>query len=218
VKEVVSFINPIELILWNLDKHYLQDLSEKGINIPDTKFIEPGEQTTLSKVFHDTGWTDAILKPAVSGSARHTYRLSKANLTDHEAIFQQLIAKEAMLLQSFQHSVIIKGEVALMYFDGHYSHAVKKFAKPGEFRVQSDFGGTVHNYLPTAEEIILGEKTMQACDPLPTYARIDIIEDNNGDSAVMELEIIEPELWFRFYPSAAQSMADAVVKYINRLA
>ena len=82
-KDIIHFINPVELILWNLDKHYLQDLAAKFINIPDTIFIEPGEQTTLTKVFHDASWTDAILKPAVSGSARHTYRLSENNLTEH---------------------------------------------------------------------------------------------------------------------------------------
>ena len=217
VQEVVNFINPIELILWNLDKHYLQDLSEKGINIPDTKFIERGEQTTLSKVFHDAGWIDAILKPAVSGSARHTYRLSKANLADHEAIFQQLIAKEAMLLQLFQNTVLKRGEVALMYFDGNYSHAIIKVAKPGEFRVQSDFGGSVHNYTPTTEELTLGEKSLQACARVPVYARVDIIDDNDGNPAVSELELIEPELWFRFYPASAQAMADAVANYISRL-
>ena len=216
-KEIVHFINPIDLILWNLDKHYLQDLSEKGIHIPDTKFIEPGEQTTLSNVFHDAGWTYAILKPAISGSARHTYRLSATNLADHEAIFQQLIEKEAMLLQPFQNSVLKRGEVALLYFDGRYSHAVLKVAKTGEFRVQSDFGGTVHNYTPTVDELTLGKKTLQACEQIPVYARVDIIEDNDGNPAVSELELIEPELWFRFYPASAQAMADAIIKYINTL-
>ena len=217
MKNIVHFINPIELIMWNLDKHYLQDLSNKGVNITDTKFVESGEQTTLSKLFHDAAWTDAILKPAVSGSARHTYRLSENNLADHEAIFQRLIAKESMLLQPFQNSVLKRGEVALMYFDGNYSHAILKVAQPGDFRVQSEFGGTVHNYTPTAEEVILGEKTIQACSPIPTYARVDIIEDNNGIAAVMELEIIEPELWFRYFPAAADAMANAIVKHITGL-
>jgi glutathione synthase/RimK-type ligase-like ATP-grasp enzyme len=217
IKDKVNFINPIELILWNLDKHYLQDLSEKDINIPDTKFVEPGEQTTLSNVFHDTGWKDAILKPAVSGSARHTYRLSENNVEDHETIFQELIAKESMLLQSFQNSVLKRGEVALMYFDGNFSHAVQKIAKPGDFRVQSEFGGTVQNYTPTTEELTLGEKSLQACAQVPAYARVDIIDDNDGNPAVSELELIEPELWFRFYPSAGQAMADAIIKHINTL-
>jgi len=217
VKNIVHFINPIELIIWNLDKHYLQDLSNKGVNITDTKFVESGEQITLSKLFHDAGWTDAILKPAVSGSARHTYRLSENNLADHEEIFQRLIAKESMLLQPFQNSVLKRGEVALMYFDGNYSHAILKVAQPGDFRVQSEFGGMVHNYTPTAEEVILGEKTIQACSPIPTYARVDIIEDNFGIAAVMELEIIEPELWFRYYPAAANAMANAIVKHITGL-
>ena len=51
VKDIVQFINPIELILWNMDKHYLKDLSQKGINITETKFIEAGEHITLTNVF-----------------------------------------------------------------------------------------------------------------------------------------------------------------------
>jgi glutathione synthase/RimK-type ligase-like ATP-grasp enzyme len=212
-KKVLRFINPVEQILWNLDKHYLQDLSVAGINIPETKYIEPGAETTLKKIFYAAGWTDAILKPAVSGAARHTYRLSAKNIGDYEAVFQQLITSESMLLQPFQQAVLKKGEVALMYFDGKYSHAVLKIAKPGDFRVQDDFGGTVHRYTPTKEEIELGENTLQLCKPIPVYARVDIIEDNNGKPAVSELELIEPELWFRLKPAAAKVMAEAILKH-----
>ena len=215
-KDKVKFINPIELILWNLDKHYLQDLAEKGVNITDTIFIEPGDKTALSKVFHAAQFTDAILKPAISGSARHTYKLSENNLADHEAIFQELIAQESMLLQPFQYSVLEKGEVALMFFGGKYSHAVLKVAKPSEFRVQSEFGGTIHNYSPSANEIKLAEKALQVCDPTPIYARIDIIDDNNGKPAVSELEIIEPELWFRLHPPSATTMAEAIITHIAK--
>jgi glutathione synthase/RimK-type ligase-like ATP-grasp enzyme len=217
-KEIIKFINPVEMINWNLDKHYLQDLAEKGINIPPTIFIETGTTTTLRKLFEDAGWPQAILKPAVSGAARHTYRLDETSIAPHENIFQELIAKEVMLLQPFQRSVLQKGEVALMFFNGKYSHAVLKVAKPGDFRVQDDFGGTVHDYTPTNEEIILGEQTLQACTTMPVYARVDIIEDNNNVPAVSELEIIEPELWFRFHHPAASKMADAIFNYICRQA
>ena len=215
VKDIVQFINPIELILWNLDKHYLKDLSQKGINITETKFIETGEHITLTNVLHEAGWKDAILKPAVSGSARHTYRISEMNVAEHEDIFKELIAKESMLVQPFQKSVLKRGEISLIYFAGVYSHAIQKIAKVGDFRVQSDFGGSVHNYSPTAKEIKLGEEAIQACSQIPVYGRVDVIEDNYGKSAVMELEIIEPELWFRFHPVSAQAMANAIIDYID---
>jgi hypothetical protein len=112
--------------------------------------------------------------------------------------------------------VLQRGEVALMFFNGQYSHAVLKVAKPGDFRVQDDFGGTVHNYTPTDEEIRLGEQTVQACAIVPVYARVDIIEDNNSVPAVSELEIIEPELWFRFHPPSAEQLAEAIFNYTTQ--
>ena len=214
LSDKVNFINPVDLLLWNLDKHYLQELAVKGINITETLFIEPGAKTSLKEVFQRAAWPDAILKPAVSGSARHTYRLSEFNIDAYEDIFQNLIASETMLLQPFQKSVQQQGEVSLMYFDGQYSHGVLKVAKPGDFRVQSEFGGTVNNYLATTDEIKLGEKAIKACKVIPSYARVDIIMDNSGHPSILELELIEPELWFRLYPAAAYTLADAVIKKI----
>ncbi len=214
-KELTRFVNPYALIRWNLDKHYLLDLQARGVNIPETIFIEAGETTTLAAVVAQSGWEEVILKPAVSGAARHTYRLRAEDIARHEAIFRHLIANEAMMLQVFQRSVPEKGEIALMYFNGHYSHAVLKIAKPGDFRVQDDFGGTVHAYQPTPAEIDLGARAIHACQPVPVYGRVDIIEDNYGNPAVGEVELIEPELWLRMYPAAAEKMAGALANYIS---
>ncbi len=205
--KLTQMINPYELINWNMDKHYLGDLEQKGINIPETRYIEIGEQTSLEELFVETGWTDSILKPCVSGASRHTYKLNPANLQAHEEIFQALIAQEAMMLQPFQQDIVARGEVSLMVMGGEYTHAVLKVAKPGDFRVQDDFGGTVHLYTPSPEEIRFAEKAVAACDPQPTYARVDIIKDNYGQLALIELELIEPELWFRLKPEAAKVLA-----------
>lgn len=204
-------INPIEQIRWNMDKHYLRDLEEQGVCTPPAVYIHIGESTTLEALHQKTGWTDMILKPTVSGSARHTYRLNPDNLVDHESIFGQLIAQEDMMLQPFQRQVVEEGELSLMVIGGAYSHAVRKVAKPGEFRVQSDFGGAVHVYEPTREEIAFAEQAVAACIIQPVYARADIIRDNDGHLALMELELIEPEMWFRLFPEAAGRLAEAVV-------
>ncbi len=90
------------------------------------------------------------------------------------------------------------------------THAVLKIAKPGDFRVQDDFGGSVHNYQANAEEIAFAEKAVAACHPTPFYARVDVIKDNNDQLAIIELELIEPELWFRLMPSAAQVLANSI--------
>jgi len=217
-KEVLHFINPVELVLWNIDKHYLQDLSDKGVEISETIFIEPGEKVSLREVFVMSGWHDAILKPAISGGARHTYRLSVDNLASHEGIFRQLIKNESLLLQPFQNSILTKGEVTLMYFNSKYSHAILKLAKTGDFRVQDDFGGTVHPHTATVDEMTLGQKAIEACIAPPLYGRVDIIEDNFGKPAVSELELIEPELWFRNRPESAEDLADAILDYAKGLA
>jgi hypothetical protein len=78
--------------------------------------------------------------------------------------------------------------------------------------VQDDYGGTVHAYSPTLEEIEFAEKPVAACTPLPVYARVDLLRDENGNPAVSELELIEPELWFRFYPAAADQLAEMIQK------
>lgn len=208
--KLTQMINPYALINWNMDKHYLRDLHDRGINIPATRYIEIGEETNLKALYHETGWTDCILKPCVSGASRHTYKLNIDTLQEHEEIFQTLIVKEAMMLQPFQKNVVEKGEVSLMVMGGEFTHAVLKVAKPGDFRVQDDFGGTVHLYDPSSEEIAFAEKAVAACDPQPTYARVDIIRDNNDQLALIELELIEPELWFRLKPEAAQVLAKAL--------
>jgi len=118
VQKETILINPIELLYWNMDKHYLQDLSAKGINIPPTVFIETGNSRSLADWVADTGWEELVLKPAVSGAGRHTYRFKAAQAADYEAIFQELIAKESMLLQDFQKNILTKGEVAFMAFGG----------------------------------------------------------------------------------------------------
>lgn len=216
VNTKTKLINPLSLVTWNMDKHYLLDLKKRGINIPPTLFVEPGEIRSLSEIVKSTGWSDCILKPAVSGAARHTYKLNASNCRDHETIFRKLISEESMLIQEFQHQITTKGEVALMLFGGKFSHAVLKKAKAGDFRVQDDFGGTVHDYSPSQQEIEFAEHTVSTCAPLPVYARVDVIWDNQNNLSVSELELIEPELWFRKHPLAADIFAKAILKKLEK--
>jgi glutathione synthase/RimK-type ligase-like ATP-grasp enzyme len=216
VNNKTNLINPLSLVKWNMDKHYLRDLKNRGINIPPTLFVEPVEIRSLSEIVKSTGWSDCILKPAVSGAARHTYKLNASNIRDHEAIFRKLIDEESMLIQEFQHQITTKGEVALMVFGGKFSHAVLKKAKVGDFRVQDDFGGTVHEYLPSQQEIDFAEHIVSSCTPLPVYARVDVILDNQNNLSVSELELIEPELWFRKHLPAAEAFTEAILKKIEK--
>lgn len=210
VSRQTTLLNSEAIIRWNIDKHYLLDLEHKNIHIAESHFIEQGAKVTLSQLHHILNWDDTVLKPCISGAARHTYKLNPENLEQHESIFQELIANEAMMLQPFQYNIVTKGEVSMMVFNGEFTHAILKKAKSGDFRVQDDFGGTVHDYTPTSDEIKFAEATVKVCDELPIYARVDIFEDNDGDIALSELELIEPELWFRNHPEAAKVLAKAI--------
>lgn len=216
ISKQTTLLNSEKIIRWNIDKHYLQDLDAKGVHIADSHFIEKGAQVTLLQLHDILNWNDTVLKPCVSGAARHTYRLHLKNLNEYESIFQELISNEAMMLQPFQYNIVEKGEVSMMVFNGKFTHAVLKKAKKGDFRVQDDFGGTVHNYLPNEEEIMFAEAAVNACPELPIYARVDIFEDNNGAIALSELELIEPELWFRQYKPAAIALAHGVKETLNK--
>jgi len=166
----------------------------------------------LQKLYNEFGWNDCILKPTVSGAARHTYKLNKDNVSAYETVYNELILKESMMIQEFQYSVPLKGELTFVVFDGKFSHAILKKAKSGDFRVQDDFGGTVHNYSASDEEIKFAEHVVSLCSPIPVYGRVDAILDNKNKLAVSELELIEPELWFRNCPESADRYAEAVLK------
>lgn len=211
-KDQTQLINDYSTIQWNVDKHYLKDLQARGIKIPPTLFIPQGDGRSLEELVQSSGWENPILKPVISGGGRHTYKLTKEKLTEVSQLYSSLIENESMLLQEFQHNVVEKGELTLMVFDGKYSHAVLKKAKPGDFRVQDDFGGTVHGYEPTPEEIAFAERVVSVCDPIPLQARVDFIWDNAGDLCVSELELIEPELWFRNKKGSAEACAEGVLK------
>jgi len=213
--KVTKLINPLELIWWNIDKHYLADLDKWGANIVPTRFIETGDPRSLHEVVKDSGWENVVLKPAISGAARHTYKIKNDQINDHEEVFQKLVKSEAMMLQPFINSILEKGEVSHMVFDGKYTHSILKKAKPGDFRVQDDFGGSVELYQASEEEKKFAEQVIAKCKIKPLYARVDVVWDNNNELAVAELEVIEPELWFRFKPDAATQLANSIDLFLK---
>ncbi len=215
VSKQTQLLNTESIVRWNIDKHYLQDLEQKGVHCTPTYFIEKNTAITLKAIHKKTNWKDTVLKPVISGAARHTYHLNIDNMSRYEHLFNELISKESFMLQPFQKNIIEKGELSLIIIDGEFTHAVLKIAKEGDFRVQDDFGGSVHNYTPSPQEIKFAEKAVQACIPKPIYARVDMYTDNDGLLAISELELIEPELWFRKHPKAAEKLALAIHKFMT---
>ncbi len=210
------FLNPVETIRWNMDKHYLPELEERGIHLPPTLVLETGDPRSLADLLAETGWEEVILKPCVSGGAKNTFRISHANVTSLEETYRSLIAEEAFLLQPLLTSILTEGELSLMVIGGEVTHAVRKVAKSGDFRVQDDWGGTVLPHTPTAQEVEVARMAVEAVWPRPVYARVDLVRDNHGQLALMELELIEPEMWFRSHPAAAMAMAREVQRQLRQ--
>jgi len=217
VKELSSqtkIINSSKLVQWNLNKSYLGDLARNGIPICPTVFLKKNDHRSIRKILEKEYWDHVVLKPAVSATAENTYAIRSEEIDDYEDIFNKLTQEREMLVQEFQKNILTKGEISLVLIDGKYSHSVLKKAKKGDFRVQRDFGGTVQQYNPSKNEIKLAENTIQVCEEIPVYSRVDMIWDNKDCLCISELELIEPELWLTDNRSAVDRLADAILRNI----
>ena len=217
VKEQCYLINPYEQINWNLDKHYLLDLQKLDLPIVESVFVSKKTQLNLETISKSKNWKDIVIKPTISGAARHTYHLKKNEIKKFQDKWLSLTNDEDFMVQEFQKNILSTGEIAVMLFGGEYSHSVLKKAKKGDFRVQDDFGGSVEKINPSLEIIELAEKTVKSLKTMPIYARVDIIFDNDSNPVISELELIEPELWFRFKEESAYKLAEIVKDFLNKL-
>ena len=217
VKEQCYLINPYEQINWNLDKHYLLDLQKLDLPIVESVFVSKKTQLNLETISKNKNWKDIVIKPTISGAARHTYHLKNDEIKKFQDKWLSLTNNEDFMVQEFQKNILSSGEIAVMLFGGEYSHSVLKKAKKGDFRVQDDFGGSVEKINPSLEIIELAEKTVKSLKTMPLYARVDIIFDNDSNPVISELELIEPELWFRFNEESAYKLAEIVKDFLNKL-
>ena len=217
VKDQCYLINPYEQINWNLDKHYLLDLQKLDLPIVESVFVSKKTQLDLETISKSKNWKDIVIKPTISGAARHTYHLKNDEIKKFQDKWLSLTNNEDFMVQEFQKNIISSGEIAVMIFGGQYSHSVLKKAKKGDFRVQDDFGGSVEKINPPLKIIELAEKTVKSLKSMPLYARVDIIFDNGNNPVISELELVEPELWFRFKEESAYKLAEIVKDFLNKL-
>ena len=217
VKDQCYLINPYGQINWNLDKHYLLDLQKLDLPIVESIFVSKKTQLNLETISKSKNWKDIVIKPTISGAARHTYHLKNDEIKKFQDKWLSLTNNEDFMVQEFQKNILSTGEIAVMIFGGEYSHSVLKKAKKGDFRVQDDFGGSVEKINPSLEIIELAEKTVKSLKTMPLYARVDIIFDNGSNPVISELELIEPELWFRFKEESAYKLAEIVKDFLNKL-
>lgn len=216
VARETHLINSESLLRWNVDKHYLQDLERAGAAIVPTRFVESDDTITLAELLDETAWNEAVIKPAISGAARHTYRFGHSTATALESKLRPLRDRESFLVQEFQAVIVDTGELSLVYAGNELTHAVRKNAKPGDFRVQDDHGGVVSLYVPDDDDKRFADQVLAACPEPPSYARVDFVTSPRRGRLLMELELIEPELFFRFHEPATDRLAAEVVEILAR--
>ncbi len=200
--------NPVETVLWNVDKIYLRELEARGIAMPRTFWFEPGERVDMPRLLTDSGWNQAVLKPRISGGAWGTHRVDRSTrLSEEEWAF---ILASGAIVQEYVSEVATVGELSLLYFDGRFSHAVRKRTAKDDFRVQLEFGGS-YERIDAAEPLrAFGLRALAAAGQRWIYARVDLIE-RPGGPALMELELIEPELFFSVAPECAGTFAEVLI-------
>ena len=202
----VPTINPNALLRWNSDKRYLPALAAQGIDIIPTRIV-PG--TELRQALANRHGQEVVVKPTVSGTAWHTARGVIGDAAFDIAVAQLPPAFD-YLVQPFVPEVVSDGEWSLLFFGGEYSHAVIKRPATGDYRVQSDFGGTAAAVEPDPTLIASAQRALSAVTALGytdiAYARVDgVIVD--GRFLLMELEMIEPFLHLGQRPDAAERFA-----------
>ena len=200
--------NPPAVARGNVDKIYLKDLDAAGIAIPRTKWIDRIETETIERVLEEERWTSAVLKPRIAATAYGTFLVERgSSFTDDELAPARACGA---MLQELIPEVVERGEVSLVYLGGGFSHAVVKRATAGDFRVQKDFGGHVEATTPSPALLSFADNVMRQVPSTCLYARVDLVDSSRGP-LLMELELIEPELYFSIVPESANRFANLLL-------
>ena len=217
-----SLRNSPALVQWSVDKRYLMDLDARGIAIVPTIWVSAtvGEAPPdLDSLIAAQGWNEgAVVKPAISATANQTWLVAPQRAAEHQARFESLLSSSpsGAMVQPFLPE-IRQGEWSLVFLGGEFSHAVIKRPAEGDFRVQHDFGGSVERREPPGSLIEDARSVLRAAARATDtrvedilYARVDGIVRNDS-LLLMELEVIEPGLFFSHAPGAAARMAELIV-------
>jgi hypothetical protein len=210
------------LVQWSVDKRYLKDLEARGVAIVPTIWLsadEGEELPNLDALIAQQGWTGgAVVKPAISATAHETWRIAPNDASSHQARFKSLVAARpsGVMVQPFLPE-IADGEWSLVFLGGEFSHAVRKRPAAGDFRVQHDYGGTIERLDPEPALVEDARVALRAAAHATDthvedilYARVDGVV-RSGRLLLMELELIEPVLFFAQAPGAAARMAELIV-------
>ncbi len=208
----VTVWNPPALMRWNTAKTYLRQLVDRGVSIVETRWVAQHERTSLASIVEAAQWEQFVVKPSVSASAHRTWRGSISEAVVLEANFRAAVTHGGVLVQRFLPEVTSDGEWSLLFYGGEFSHAVIKRPRAGDFRVQREHGGSSRSASAPAYAIASAGAALHEAEVLhakSAYARVDGCLVNNR-FVLMELELIEPDLYLRSHADAPRRLADAL--------
>lgn len=203
-------VNPPALLRWNGDKAYLAELAERGVSTVPTLAVEACCDADLEEARRrfESDWL--VIKPPVSASASGTHRLGPNDDLPAESV------RQPMIIQPLIEEIARTGEFSLMLFDGEFSHAVVKRPKSGDFRVQPHLGGVTLSSKAPPGAVRLARQALGAAPANATYARVDIVPDDEGTLRIMELELIEPALFLDHAPDAGAAFTNSILRLAQR--
>lgn len=202
--------NALTLVRWNLNKKYLEDIKNNGFEIVPTIWGTSLKKGDLADYFKFYLTDKIIIKPAVSANADDTFLLNRVHTEENKLI--HLFSNRQFMVQPFMPNIITEGEYSLFYFAGEYSHCIIKKPKSNDFRVQEEHGGILNSLIP--HEIIKSkaDAIIASLKPQPLYARADLVRTPQNTFALMELELIEPSLYFNMDKDSPQRFVKAFLK------
>src|SRR5262245_3850716 len=203
--------NPPGIVLGTIDKRYLMALAREGVDVVPTAYARAGDGEPLRAILERHGWDEVVVKPAISASARGTWRSSRATAEPDQARFAAQRLARDVLVQPYCPEIASRGEWSLIFFDGPYSHAVLKTPAPGDFRVQRHFGGSSVAAAPGPRLVDQASAVLPKLGGPLLYARVDGIE-RDGRFLVMEVEVNEPHLFLSFSEDAPARFAAAIAR------
>lgn len=189
---VTPVYNGFDILKWNADKSYLDEMEARGAPVIPTLTVDRVTETNIARAFEELKTEKLVIKPRVGGGAWRQVLYKKG---DPFPSVDEL-PPEGALIQAFLKSVTEEGEYSFLYFGGRFSHAVRKTPKSGDYRIQSIYGGAEETYVPTSIERVTARDILDVLDFIPLYARVDLLRGQDGQLKLIELELIEPYLYF----------------------
>lgn len=198
--------NPLSVLRWNSDKTYLVELFQRGLPVIPTNVIAAFQPDEMS-----FSGQSLIVKPAIGSSGIHAFLIESEKDWSKTAV----LTGQKVIVQPFLDSVINSGEVSFIFFGNVFSHAVLKFPATKDFRVHEEHGGTSRPYQPSAKQIETAQKFLEATPNRSAYARVDMIV-SGADLLLVELELIEPSFYFKYFDGSPElRFAEAVKNYFR---